>query len=196
MSLAVSDPPAPAQGKEEVREETSEERLRRRAYERGCQRLKKRIEGWPPASGTGWGWRICVQVYLGRLVESMLRWDTGIPGGGALIQSCSPRPSLGAWGLARPEGVLLPTPPPVVEELQVQILKLLLNNKDDNGVSDSQACLRPWWGGCQTGPRDPEGRADTGPVAGCRAQAGMLRWVQRGPASSAPHSLSFPFPKG
>ena len=96
VSLAVSDPPAPAQGKEEVREETSEERLRRRAYERGCQRLKKRIEGWPPALGTGWGWRICVQVYLGHLVESMLRWDAGIPGGGALIQSCSPCPSPGA----------------------------------------------------------------------------------------------------
>ncbi|XP_048449302.1 E3 ubiquitin-protein ligase RNF123-like, partial [Rhincodon typus] len=28
----------------EVKEETAEERLRRRAYERGCQRLKKRIE--------------------------------------------------------------------------------------------------------------------------------------------------------
>ncbi|KAL7985936.1 hypothetical protein Chor_011102 [Crotalus horridus] len=52
------------QGKEtkEIKNESSEERLRRRAYERGCQRLKKRIE--------------------------------------------------------------------VVEELQVQILKLLLNNKD------------------------------------------------------------------
>lgn len=33
-------------------------------------------------------------------------------------------------------------PPTVVEELQVQILKLLLNNKDDNGVSDSQT---PAW---------------------------------------------------
>ena len=35
------------QGKEskEVKEESAEERLRRRAYERGCQRLKKRIEG-------------------------------------------------------------------------------------------------------------------------------------------------------
>nr|XP_023403482.1 E3 ubiquitin-protein ligase RNF123 isoform X8 [Loxodonta africana] len=60
------------EGKEskEVREETAEERLRRRAYERGCQRLKKRIE--------------------------------------------------------------------VVEELQVQILKLLLNNKDDNGGEASR----------------------------------------------------------
>lgn len=35
------------------------------------------------------------------------------------------------------------TLPPVVEELQVQILKLLLDNKDDNGVSDSQS---PGWG--------------------------------------------------
>lgn len=54
----------------EVPEETAEERLRRRAYERGCQRLKKRIE--------------------------------------------------------------------VVEELQVQILKLLLNNKDENGGEASR----------------------------------------------------------
>uniref|UniRef100_A0A452QS34 RING-type E3 ubiquitin transferase n=1 Tax=Ursus americanus TaxID=9643 RepID=A0A452QS34_URSAM len=52
------------------RDETAEERVRRRAYERGCQRLKKRIE--------------------------------------------------------------------VVEELQVQILKLLLNNKDDNGGEASR----------------------------------------------------------
>ncbi|MBZ3877334.1 E3 ubiquitin-protein ligase RNF123 [Sciurus carolinensis] len=60
------------QGREskEVKEETAEERLRRRAYERGCQRLKKRIE--------------------------------------------------------------------VVEELQVQILKLLLDNKDDNGGEASR----------------------------------------------------------
>lgn len=188
MSLAVSDPPAPAQGKEEVREETSEERLRRRAYERGCQRLKKRIEGWPPALGTGWGWRICVQVYLGHFVESMPRWDAGIPGGGALIQSCSPA------RLREPEGVLLSTPPPVVEELQAQILKLLLNNKDNNGVSDSQACLRPWWGGCQTGPRDPEGRAGMGPVAGCRAGAGTHHWVQPGASvlSSSQPQLSLP----
>ncbi|EFB13925.1 hypothetical protein PANDA_009342 [Ailuropoda melanoleuca] len=54
----------------DVKEETAEERVRRRAYERGCQRLKKRIE--------------------------------------------------------------------VVEELQVQILKLLLNNKDDNGGEASR----------------------------------------------------------
>lgn len=37
---------------------------------------------------------------------------------------------------------MFPTPPAVVEELQVQILKLLLNNKDENGVSDSQT---PAW---------------------------------------------------
>ncbi|EQB77065.1 e3 ubiquitin-protein ligase RNF123 [Camelus ferus] len=54
----------------EMKDETAEERLRRRAYERGCQRLKKRIE--------------------------------------------------------------------VVEELQVQILKLLLNNKDENGGEASR----------------------------------------------------------
>uniref|UniRef100_A0A803SYW1 E3 ubiquitin-protein ligase RNF123 n=1 Tax=Anolis carolinensis TaxID=28377 RepID=A0A803SYW1_ANOCA len=54
----------------EVKEESAEERLRRRAYERGCQRLKKRIE--------------------------------------------------------------------VVEELQVQILKLLLNNKDHGGGGASR----------------------------------------------------------
>nr|XP_034961836.1 E3 ubiquitin-protein ligase RNF123 isoform X2 [Zootoca vivipara] len=60
------------EGKEskEIKDETSEERLRRRAYERGCQRLKKRIE--------------------------------------------------------------------VVEELQVQILKLLLNNKDHGGGGASR----------------------------------------------------------
>ncbi|XP_056661027.1 E3 ubiquitin-protein ligase RNF123 isoform X1 [Monodelphis domestica] len=60
------------EGKEmkEVKEESSDERLRRRAYERGCQRLKKRIE--------------------------------------------------------------------VVEDLQVQILKLLLNNKDHNGGEASR----------------------------------------------------------
>ncbi|XP_019360707.1 PREDICTED: E3 ubiquitin-protein ligase RNF123 isoform X1 [Gavialis gangeticus] len=60
------------EGKEskEVKEESAEERLRRRAYERGCQRLKKRIE--------------------------------------------------------------------VVEELQVQILKLLLNNKDRGGGEASR----------------------------------------------------------
>ncbi|XP_023604361.1 E3 ubiquitin-protein ligase RNF123 [Myotis lucifugus] len=66
-------PPHPGkEGKDskEVKEETAEERLRRRAYERGCQRLKKRIE--------------------------------------------------------------------VVEELQVQILKLLLNNKDENGGEASR----------------------------------------------------------
>uniref|UniRef100_A0A670HXK8 RING-type E3 ubiquitin transferase n=1 Tax=Podarcis muralis TaxID=64176 RepID=A0A670HXK8_PODMU len=60
------------EGKEskEIKDETAEERLRRRAYERGCQRLKKRIE--------------------------------------------------------------------VVEELQVQILKLLLNNKDHGGGGASR----------------------------------------------------------
>ncbi|XP_074054057.1 E3 ubiquitin-protein ligase RNF123 isoform X2 [Macrotis lagotis] len=60
------------EGKEtkEVKEESAEERLRRRAYERGCQRLKKRIE--------------------------------------------------------------------VVEDLQVQILKLLLNNQDHNGGEASR----------------------------------------------------------
>lgn len=38
-----------AQGKDgaEDQEESAEERPRRRAYERGCQRLKKRIEGQP-----------------------------------------------------------------------------------------------------------------------------------------------------
>ena len=166
MSLAVSDPPAPAQGKEEVREETSEERLRRRAYERGCQRLKKRIEGWPPVSGTGWGWGVCAQVYLGHLEGTVLRWYAGIPGGRTLIQSCSHGHPWEPEGPAWPEGVLPLTPLPAVEELQVQILKLLLNNKDENGVSGSQACLRPWWGGCQTGPRDPEDKAGMGPVQG------------------------------
>lgn len=37
-----------SQGKDErePKDESADERLRRRAYERGCQRLKKRIEGW------------------------------------------------------------------------------------------------------------------------------------------------------
>ncbi|NXK77608.1 RN123 ligase, partial [Amazona guildingii] len=66
------------EGKEnkEMKEESAEERLRRRAYERGCQRLKKRIED----------------------VVSIL----------------------------------------VVEGLQVQILKLLLNNKDRGGGEASR----------------------------------------------------------
>jgi len=36
-----------SQGKDErePEDESADERLRRRAYERGCQRLKKRIEG-------------------------------------------------------------------------------------------------------------------------------------------------------
>lgn len=66
---------------------------------------------------------------------------------------------------------MFPTPPPVVEELQVQILKLLLNNKDDNGVSDSQT---PAWvpgrDGCwYWGPETQ--RAGTGSGSHSRAQA-------------------------
>lgn len=39
--------PLPPQGRDEAEppDESTDERLRRRAYERGCQRLKKRIEG-------------------------------------------------------------------------------------------------------------------------------------------------------
>ncbi|KAH0509999.1 E3 ubiquitin-protein ligase RNF123 [Microtus ochrogaster] len=62
--------PSKGRDSKEAEEETTEERQRRRAYERGCQRLKKRIE--------------------------------------------------------------------VVEGLQVQILKLLLDNKDDNGGEASR----------------------------------------------------------
>lgn len=36
------------QGRDEPPDESADERLRRRAYERGCQRLKKRIEGQGP----------------------------------------------------------------------------------------------------------------------------------------------------
>lgn len=60
--------PAPAQGKDskDVKDETAEERVRRRAYERGCQRLKKRIEGLSPAWGTVWGVEdLCVCVLRG-----------------------------------------------------------------------------------------------------------------------------------
>lgn len=66
---------------------------------------------------------------------------------------------------------MFPTPPPVVEELQVQILKLLLNNKDDNGVSDSQI---PAWvpdrDGCWYWSPETQ-RAGTGSGSHSRAQA-------------------------
>lgn len=45
-------PPTPAQGTDGEEAEAPEERQRRRAYERGCQRLRKRIEGGP-CLGTG-----------------------------------------------------------------------------------------------------------------------------------------------
>lgn len=83
------------QGKDErdTREETAEERLRRRAYERGCHRLKKRIEGM---SLTLTQHQICSPIY-----------------------QCNTEP------------VCLCV---VVEELQVEILRLMLNNKDKGTV--------------------------------------------------------------
>lgn len=89
------------QGKDErdTREETAEERLRRRAYERGCQRLKKRIEGMSRSLTQH---QICSPVY-----------------------QCNS------------ESVCL-----VVEELQVQILRLMLNNKDKGTVRWCVFCTR------------------------------------------------------
>lgn len=61
----------------ELREESAEERLRRRAYERGCLRLKKRIEGkqWPSA-------HLSLEDHLLRFAQSRLNaspsaWPSG-----------------------------------------------------------------------------------------------------------------------
>lgn len=68
LSLFLYAPPSPpssltshppslslSQGKDEREpaDESADERLRRRAYERGCQRLKKRIEGQAGVKGHG-----------------------------------------------------------------------------------------------------------------------------------------------
>lgn len=83
--------------------------------------------------------------------------------------------------------MVFPTPPPVVEELQVQILKLLLNNKDDNGVSGSQT---PAWV-----PGGERGWLAQVPAAGFRLGHGR-ELVQPGPASSAHHGFISPSPEG
>lgn len=71
------------------------------------------------------------QVYLGAVVGDCTsrRIDAGNPGAGGLTQSSACTYS---W---EPKGCIS-CPILVVEGLQVQILKLLLDNKDDNGVSD------------------------------------------------------------
>lgn len=81
--------------------------------------------------------------------------------------------------------MVFPTPPPVVEELQVQILKLLLNNKDDNGVSGSQTWV----------PGGERGWLAQVPAAGFRLRHGR-ELVQPGPASSAHHGFISPSPEG
>lgn len=75
---------------------------------------------------------------LERLVV-MPRIGLGNPGGGGLTQisACSH-----SW---EPKGCIS-CPIPVVEGLQVQILKLLLDNKDDNGVSDPRLLCGPLTG--------------------------------------------------
>lgn len=106
------------------------------------------------------GWRIYICMYWEvLLVATLSRWGLWDPGSGAPIQTCPPLPSLGACGQGPAQrGLRVLFPAPVVEELQVQILKLLLNNKDDNGVSGAQ---NPVWApsgrGAGTGPSGPKG---------------------------------------
>lgn len=110
----------------------------------------------------------------GCLVVTMPRLGSGTPGGGALSKPAPPpvSGSLRARPCGRGLSVVFPTPPAVVEELQVQILKLLLNNKDDNGVSDSQTPV--WVPGAAGGY--------TGPCSRPRGQ-GWLRFPWQGPGS-------------
>lgn len=88
----------PVQGKDskEVKEETAEERLRRRAYERGCQRLKKRIEGQAclgRAAGQLGGWAACTCVLGARPCPG---WAQG-PWWWSPIPACTP-PAPGPQG--------------------------------------------------------------------------------------------------
>lgn len=101
--------------------------------------------------GPAWawvGWRMCAHVYLGVLGSDHTQAGLRVPGGGTPSKPAPPSSPWEAEGRALPRAQCpVPTPPPVVEELQVQILKLLLNNKDDNGVSVSQALVGPRLGG-------------------------------------------------
>lgn len=106
-------PPVQGKDRKEVKEETAEERLRRRAYERGCQRLKKRIEGQAcrgraagrlggRAAGRlgGRAAGLCAHVCLGR---GRARAGLRVPGGGAPSQPAPllPRgPRAGLCGLS------------------------------------------------------------------------------------------------
>lgn len=120
LSLFLSVPPPPlSQGKDEREpaDESADERLRRRAYERGCQRLKKRIEG-----------------------------EAGVKGHRGHHQEQGSRvldPTEGPQQFFSPPALLVSSS--VVEELQVQILKLLLNNKDKSTVGDRREGT-PWRG--------------------------------------------------
>lgn len=96
---------------------------------------------------------------------------------------------------------MFPSPPhpPVVEELQVQILKLLLNNKDDNGVSDSQT---PAWvpgrEGCWYWALRPRGQAPAHvPLAGPRLKHSTeLVLHTRASCSQPPFLFPLPHTKG
>lgn len=79
-------------------------------------------------------------------------------------------------------------PHPVVEELQVQILKLLLNNKDVNGVSGSQTRVGPWQVGGGGGLETQRAGAGSGPMAGSR-----LRPCTEQVQSEYPQLISVPF---
>lgn len=72
-------------------------------------------------------------MYLGCLVLPIPELDLDIPDGTSLTPA-SAYPISGSLSAFTPS-------PAVVEELQVQILKLLLDNKDDNGVSVSEMPL-------------------------------------------------------
>lgn len=120
LPLGLSPPSLSlSQGKDEREpaDESADERLRRRAYERGCQRLKKRIEG-----------EVGFKGHRGQHQEQ----------GSRVLD-----PSEGPQQFFSLPALLVSSS--VVEELQVQILKLLLNNKDKSTVGDRREGT-PWRG--------------------------------------------------
>lgn len=140
------------------------------------------------------GWRIYICMYWEvLLVATLSRWGPWDPGSGAPIQTCPPLPSLGACGQGPAQrGLRVLFPAPVVEELQVQILKLLLNNKDDNGVSGAQ---NPVWApvreGCWYWALRPKGQGLARvPMVGPRLRH-STELVCSEASSSQPH-FSFP----
>ncbi|RXM34784.1 E3 ubiquitin-protein ligase RNF123 [Acipenser ruthenus] len=124
----------------EAREESPEERLRRRAYERGCQRLKKRIEVVEELQvqilklllnnkdkGTGEASRY---IFLNKF-RKFLQENASNRGGRDEREAREESPEERLRRRAYERGCQrLKKRIEVVEELQVQILKLLLNNKD------------------------------------------------------------------